>query len=294
VRVAFFGLPLGALLLAKDGHPIVYAGVLREKGLRRLMAFRAPGRVEIAPDLSDGSTVERLRASDPELIVTWFWPQRVPARVLRLAPCLGVHPSLLPRHRGPDPYFWAIDNGDSTTGVTAHLLGVEYDTGPILAQRALAIEPNWNAWQLARALDRPGLLLMREMVRAYGLCEPPTPRPQDESMATQAPQPVEGELAVRWSWTAERIERRVRAAAPWPGAWTEIGDQCVVLVRVRSTADAPRTLLPGEAAVRADGIAVVRAGEGAIELLEGRAEDDETPIAARDFAALVARARVDF
>ncbi len=85
----------------------------------------------------------------------------------------------------------------------------------------------------------------------------------------------------------------MRAAAPYPGAWTEIGDELVILTRVRPTTDHPRALEPGEAAVRRDGIAVVRAAATrALELLAGRAEDDETPLAARDLAAIVAGARV--
>jgi methionyl-tRNA formyltransferase len=203
---------------------------------------------------------------------------------------VGVHPSLLPRHRGPDPYFWAIDSGDETTGVTAHLLDEEYDTGPILGQRALAIAPGWNSWQLARALDRPSLRLLRDTVRAFGEGRPPAARAQDDALATPAPEPGDDELAIRWSWTAERIERRVRAAAPSPGAWTEIGGHVVTLLRARATDDFPRALEPREAAVRADDVAVVRAGAGAVELLEGRDEDGPL-MGARDLAELVRRVR---
>jgi methionyl-tRNA formyltransferase len=202
-----------------------------------------------------------------------------------------VHPSLLPRHRGPDPYFWAIDAGDETTGVTAHRLDVAYDTGPILAQRTLRIDPRWDAWKLARALDRPSLALLREVVGAYAAGRPPTAVTQDEAGATAAPRPSEEDLAVQWSWPAAHIERRVRAAAPWPGVWTEIGEEIVVLVRARATQDFPRALTPGEAAVRADGVAVVRAGEDAVELLEGRSDEDDGPLDADDFARIVVRAR---
>jgi methionyl-tRNA formyltransferase len=211
--------------------------------------------------------------------------------VLALAPAVGVHPSLLPRHRGPDPYFAAIDAGDEVTGVTAHRLDEEYDTGPTLGQRLLRIDPGWNAWNLARALDRPSLALLREVVRACADGHPPPPVPQDEARATLAPQPGGEELAIVWSWSAERIVRRVRAAAPWPGAWTEIGDTLVFVVRARVTRDFPRALEAGEAAVRRDGVAVVRTGDDAIELLEGRAEDDVTPLAVHDLARVVERAR---
>jgi methionyl-tRNA formyltransferase len=291
-KIAFFGLPLAALLLAKDGHDIVWAGICRRDapGTRRLARCVGRERVHVLPGAADDRALARLGDAPPDLIVSWFWTRRIPRDLLRLAPAFGVHPSLLPRHRGADPYFWAIDSGDDTTGVTAHLLDDEYDTGPILGQRALRIDPSWDAGRLAHALDGPSLALMREVARAFAEGRPPVARPQDDGAATVAPEPADEDLAIRWSWPAWRIERRVRAAAPWPGAWTEIGDQLVELVRVRSTGDFPRALLAGEAAVRADGVAVVRAGDDALELLAGRADADR-PLSAGDLADLVERAR---
>jgi len=291
MRIAFFGLPLAAVLLAYDGHEIAYAAASRRApGLRRLQEHIARGKSVVRPDASSDETFARVRDARPELLVSWFWTTKIPARVFRLAPSIGVHPSLLPRHRGPDPYFWAIDAGDETTGVTAHLLEETYDAGAILAQRPLRIDPQWDAWRLARALDRPSLALLREIVRAFERGAPPPAVQQDEQAATTAPEPTEDELAVRWSWPAARIERRVRAAAPWPGAWTEIGDRQVTLLRVRAVVEFPRALAPGEATVRADGIAVVRAGDDAVELLQGRGESEEI-LSAQAIAALVAAAR---
>ncbi len=289
MRIAFFGLPLAGVLLAHDGHEVAYAGVLPEKGLRRLRKHARD--VQTMPNLTADATVRRIRAARPELLVSWFWVKPVPPEVLEIAPAVGVHPSLLPRHRGPDPYFWAIDAGDEVTGVTAHRLDVTYDTGAILAKRELRIDPSWDAWKLARALDRPSLSLLREVVKAYAAGSPPPEHPQDEEGATQAPAPLEEDLALVWTWPAARLERRIRAAGPWPGAWTEIGDELVVVTRARVTSDFPRALEPGEAAVRADGVAVVRAADGALELLAGRAEDDETPLDRQALADVVGRAR---
>jgi methionyl-tRNA formyltransferase len=292
LRIAFFGLPLAAWLLARDGHDVAWAAVCRRGalGTRRLTRRLGPERVALVPDLATDDVFLRVRDGRPDLLVSWFWTKKIPSRLLALAPGVGVHPSLLPRHRGPDPTFWAIDSGDETTGVTAHRLDEEYDTGAILAQAPLRIEPPWNAWQLARALDRPSLRLLRQVVGAHAEGRAPAPRPQDERLATLAPEPSDEELAIRWTWPAARIERRVRAAAPWPGAWTEIGDELVTLVRVRPTSDFPRALAPAEAAVRKDGVAVVRAGDDALELLDGRGEDDQ-PLSAKELAGIVTRSR---
>jgi len=281
LRLLYFGMPLGALLLAGDGHEIVYAGISRDDapGLRRLRR-QLGDRVRMRPDPSSPEAVARLAALEPDLVVSWFWTKRLPREVLALGRrgAIGVHPSLLPRHRGADPFFWAIDSGDAETGVTAHLLDERYDTGDILATRTLSIDPSWDAWTLAKKLDRPSLALLREVVAAYARGEPPKPRPQDERAATQAPAPTEDMLEIRWSEPAETIARRIRASAPWPGAFTEIGGETVVILRARPTRDFPRALEPGEAVVRADGTGVVRTGDAALELLAGRREEGDVEL----------------
>lgn len=277
MRIAFVGLPLAALLLAEDGHEVVWAGICRRGaiGTRRLTRRLGAERVAVVPDLA--ACVPAIRASAPDLLVSWFWTKKVPRAVRALAPlgAFGVHPSLLPRHRGPDPTFWAIDAGDAETGVTAHELDDAYDTGAILGQRRLAIDPSWTGWRLAKRLDRPSLALLRATAAAFARGAPPVRRPQDEALATEAPIPDDELLDLRWSDPASAIERRVRAASPWPGAFTELAGEIVTLTRVRATEDVPRALAVGEAFVRADGIAVVRAGEGGVELLAGRVDDDE-------------------
>jgi methionyl-tRNA formyltransferase len=294
LKLAFFGLPLGALLLHADGHTIVYAGICRDHalGTRRLARLLGNERVFVKPAVNEASTIARVRDASPDLVVSWFWTTRLPSALRALSPLgtVGVHPSLLPRHRGPDPYFWAIDAGDDVTGVTAHELAEEYDTGRILGQRTLAIDPAWNAWTLAKKLDRPSLTLLREVVRAYAEGKPPPPVVQDERAVTLAPEPNDDLLEIRWSASAAAIERRVRAAAPWPGAFTEIAGETVIITRARTTKDFPRALTPGEAAVRADGVAVVRSGDDALELLGGRSEGD-AELGASDLAAFVVRAR---
>lgn len=234
--------------------------------------------------------VERVRALSVNLVVSWFWTQRLPMELVEAAPLggIGVHPSLLPRHRGADPYFAAIDAGDEETGVTAHRIAADYDTGAILGQRALRIDPEWNAWQLARALDRPSLSLLRETVARYARGEAVPELPQEESLATRADAPTDEDCALRWAWPTARVLRRIRALSPLPGAFTEIDDSLVVVTRAHAASDFPRVLEPGEAAVVGDH-AVVRTRDGAIALLEGSIDD--VPADAAALSELIARAR---
>lgn len=290
MRIVFLGLPLAANLLLQDGHTLELAALSRRGavGTRRLRRRLGTERVLVAPDLAAPEMLARIRACAPDLLVSWFWTKRVPRAILDVARLgsVGVHPSLLPRHRGPDPYFWAIDAGDAVTGVTAHRLEDDYDTGAIFGQRTLAIDPRWNAWTLARKLDRPSLALLRETVARFAREGPPPSTPQDDARATDAPEPGEDELELHWDAPTERIVRRVRAASPFPGMITEIGDFPLFVTRVEATDRVPKALLPGEAAV-IDGYAVVRTSDGAVRLLAAES-DDEGALDAEALAGLVA------
>lgn len=292
LRIVFFGLPLAALLLDRDGHDVTLAAVCRPDalGLRRLRRVLGMERVLVRPSVSDEGLAERLEALRPDLLVSWFWTTRLPMRLVRAARLggLGVHPSLLPRHRGPDPTYWAIDSGDAETGVTAHRLERDYDTGPILAQERLAIAPAWNAWQLAKALDRPSLRVLRATVGRFARGEDVAAFRQDPALATSAPFPDDEAAAILWSWPTDRVLRHVRALAPAPGAWTELGGRVLVVTRAAAVASFPRGLEPGEGLALA-GRAIVGTADGAVALLEG--ELDGEPADAAALARIVAPRR---
>lgn len=268
MRILFLGLPLAALLLERDGHEIVLAAVCRRDalGLRRLRRVLGPERVVVKPKL-DAGFVERARALEPELVVSWFWTNRIPIELVRVAPFggFGVHPSLLPRHRGPDPTAWAILAGDSETGVTAHRLAEHYDTGAMLDVERLAIDPAWSAWELARALDRPSLAVLRRVTRAFAEGRPPEETEQDPAQATEAPMLDEADQELRFDASTAQLLRRVRALAPAPGAYFQLGPDAVTVLRAQACAPPAALERPGQIAVHG-GRVIVRTLDGAIQL----------------------------
>jgi len=262
VRFLYLGLPLGALCLAARGHRPLVVGSwhLDAPGHRRLRRRLAPAGTLLLgrPDLDDPATVALLAATRPEALLSWYWPRRIPEAVLALAPrgAFGVHPSLLPRWRGPDPTFHAIRAGDGETGATLHRLDAGYDTGPIVAQRRLRIRPEWTSWDLERALDRPSLALLTEAADQLAAGERLPGRPQGAAQVSWAPQPEPEELAIDWRRPAAEVLRLIRAAAPEPGATALLGETLVVVAAAsRHRGPAPVGLRPGEAFItdRADG-----------------------------------------
>jgi methionyl-tRNA formyltransferase len=218
-----------------------------------------------------------LARSRPDLIVSWFWTRLLPAAWLSAAAQggIGVHPSLLPRHRGPNPYFWSIDSGDREAGVTLHTLAPEYDTGAILLQRAIPVGER-NSWQLARALDRPSLVLLREGVGRFARTQPPMPIEQDEQAATWAPEPTGRELGVDWTWPTVRVLRRIRAISPVPGLAVEVGGLRFFVTHAKPASDFVRALEPGEAAITGEPRALtIRTGDGAIAVERALLDDSD-------------------
>lgn len=279
LRILYFGLPGGALALAEDGLPPVAAvvGPLDLPGRRRLRRTLSGSLLLGMPKLNEGMQddapmLELLRSVRPDAILSFFWPQRIPSEVLRLAPrgAFGTHPSLLPRWRGPDPYYWALRSGDTHTGVTLHRLQSTYDTGAIVDQRSIAIHPSDDAWSLAKRLDRPALALLRQCARDLAAGHALEGEAQDEAQATPAPAPSEEDLSVDWQDSAEATLRRIRAAGKHLGATANLAGQTVEIAQARlHEGDVPLGLRPAEAFRTQQGWAV-RCGEGAVLLVQVR------------------------
>jgi methionyl-tRNA formyltransferase len=304
VRLAFFGLPIAALALARDGHELGIAVLspVEHPGRRRLGRLVPPDRLVDA--LSSPTGFERrvedvLVASRPDLLVSWYWTRLLPSRWLGLPAlgAIGVHPSLLPHLRGPNPFFWSIDSGDHWTGVTVHRLTAEYDRGDILLQQRLEVGSR-DAWQLARALDRPSLSLLRLAVSRLARGDELPGLPQAEADATWAPEPSGDALRVDWNWSTERILRRIRALAPVPGLALEVAGLRFFITRAEPVPNVPLAMVPGEAALLGDPPAVlaVRTRDGAIGVHRavaglGAELEPGQPIEAEELALLVARRR---
>lgn len=296
LSIAYFGLPLAALLLDADGHDLRCAVLspVEHPGRRRLLRRLGPDRIVDALELGDDyeAVVDAVLArTQADLLVSWFWTRRLPARWLSRfgAGAIGAHPSLLPRHRGPNPYFWAIDSGDLETGVCVFRLTAEYDAGEVLDRATLPIGTR-NAWQLARALDRPSLRLLRRTTTAFASGRPPVGAPQDDRFATWAPEPEGAALRVDWSWPTARIMRRIRALSPVPGLALSVRGVRFFVTEAEPLRDCPLALRPGEAAVLGDRL-VIRTGDSAIAVSRGvlNAEDEDSDATAELSAEELAR-----
>lgn len=165
--------------------------------------------------------IERLRYLNPDIIVVAAYGRILPVEVLDLPKygCLNVHPSLLPRHRGPSPIPAAIMEGDEVTGTTIMLLDAGLDTGPILGQRELPISAQDTAGSLSDKLAQISAELLLEILPLW-FERKIKPQPQNEIRATYTKRINKEDGEIDWHLSALAIWRRVRAFYPVPGCFT--------------------------------------------------------------------------
>jgi methionyl-tRNA formyltransferase len=225
-----------------------------------------PEKIKNNPELRS-----RLEAIQPDAIIVVAYGRIIPDWMLQLPRWgnLNLHASLLPKYRGAAPIQWAVANGETETGATTMRLDQGLDTGDILLQRTLAIEPDQTAEQLFRVLAESGASLMLDTLRGL---EAGTihPVPQDDAGASLAPILQREDALVDFARSAREIYNRWRGFQPWPGAYTFFRGKKLTLHRVlpAGAADIPA----GELIVDGDRL-FVAAGLGTrLELLEVQVE----------------------
>lgn len=219
-----------------------------------------------------------LAALAPDVGVVASYAQLLPRRVLQAARAgwLNVHPSLLPRWRGPSPVAGALLAGDAETGVTIIKLVRAMDAGPIVDQTRDVIRPDDTTATLTARLGELGAERLAAVLDPW-VAGAITPTPQDEQAATYTPLLSRADGELNWGQPAAALERRVRAFTPWPGTFTRWDGRRLSILGAHAEpgpADAP----PGQAlglAQSAAGPALrIACGNGVLAItrlqLEGR------------------------
>jgi methionyl-tRNA formyltransferase len=234
------------------------------------VASRLRAELVETADVNSEETLAALRALDPELVFVVGWSQLVRDPFIALARegVLGMHPTLLPRHRGRAPIPWAILSGLARTGVTLfEIVDATADSGAIVGQVAVDIGPDETATTLFDRLGRAHVELVREYVPQ--LLAGTAPRvPQDPRRASSWAKRVPADGIIDWETRAPYLYDWVRAQTrPYPGAFTYLGEEKVVVWSARPVeldAPAPAGTIVDQ---RAEG-PVVACGEGGLVLEE--------------------------
>ncbi|MFH0881676.1 MAG: methionyl-tRNA formyltransferase [bacterium] len=136
---------------------------------------------------------------------------------------LNIHPSLLPKYRGPAPIQWALINGETETGVSIIRITETVDAGGVVLQARVTVDPDENAGQLAERLAPLGGEMVLEALAGLE-AGTLTPLAQNESEVSRAPKLTKEDGFIDWNQTARAVHNRIRGVTPWPGAYTYLPD----------------------------------------------------------------------
>ncbi|CAM4097869.1 methionyl-tRNA formyltransferase [Corallococcus exiguus] len=242
----------------------VTAPPVKERALEKGIPVLQPQKLRTPP------FSEELRQYAPDVCVVTAYGKILPKDLLALPVkgCVNVHASLLPRFRGAAPIQWAIEHGDSETGVSLMVMDEGLDTGPVLAMKRLPIAPDETSATLHAKLSALGGDILRESLPRY-LRGELTPQPQPSEGMVLAPIIDKENGKLDFAKSAVELDRRLRAFTPWPGAYTLLGGKVFKVHRMRPAEGkgAPGTVL----SAGPEGIEVA-CGEGSLVLLEVQPE----------------------
>ena len=228
-----------------------------------------------ASDPNHPSARSALKRMQPDLLLFACLPRTV-TRATRETASLGalnLHPSALPRFRGPNPLFWQLRAGIRRAAATVHVATDAVDAGPILAQPWLDVRPGVNVEVLTSLLVRLGIQalvkLLPSIERHIG-----DATPQDESAATRQRFPRPEDFRIDTTWTAERAFRFVEGTRGPATRFTIVTDTGEIDIE-RAVGYEPETRA-GSTIDRFDGIVAIRFARGTLRVVPARSGQSST------------------
>ena len=225
--------------------------------------------------------LRELRALSPDVIVVVAYGQKLSNDILSLPRwyCVNIHPSLLPRFRGPAPVARAILRGESTGGVCVVKVIEKMDAGPVLGVVRVPIPPDVTTSEFEAQLARIGADLLVEVLDNIAR-QTVVELPQEEREATYAPKFEKNDGRIDWRKPAPRVKDFIRALQPFPGAFTFHNRGRLAVWKVEAVRGPRSNQRPGTiTAVEKDRVRVA-CGEGEVALIEVQPENKKRMTAA--------------
>jgi folate-dependent phosphoribosylglycinamide formyltransferase PurN len=151
------------------------------RDMRRLCGVPVIG----STDVNEPDTIRQIAAWQPDLVISVYLNQLMKKELINLPAygILNIHPALLPRNRGLFPYFWVLANGETETGVTVHWVDEKFDTGHLLLQEKITVQPGDTITSLSYKSSVLGADMLVRAINLIAAGNPPR-IPQDHSQAS--------------------------------------------------------------------------------------------------------------
>jgi len=253
MRIVFMGTPEFAVasldILIKNNYNVVGVVTVPDKPAGRGQQIQQSAIKKYAVEhklnllqpekLKDENFIAELKSlkADVQFVVAF----RMLPEVVWHMPKMGtynLHASLLPKYRGAAPINWAIINGEKESGVTTFKLKHQIDTGNILFQEKVKIEPTTTAGELHDKLMLVGaeliLKTVSEIERSFVSGKELDFLPQDDQLACHAPKIFKEDCQIDWTKPGNEINNFIRGLSPYPTAFTQLknGEDPIQLVKI--------------------------------------------------------------
>lgn len=176
-------------------------------------------------DLKNTNDLQTIQDTSAPLAVLASYGEILPQNVIDSFSLgiLNIHPSLLPKYKGPSPIQTTILSGDTKTGVTIIQLDDQVDHGPIIAQKEIPLNGSETTQHLKKQLFALGALLVKEILEKIEAGQMPPARTQEHGLETFTEKITreDGFVDVEQPPNPIEIDRMIRAYYPWPGTWTQ-------------------------------------------------------------------------
>lgn len=171
--------------------------------------------------LKDEEFLKKFKHLKPDLGIVAAYGRIIPSNYLGVPKYgfLNIHPSLLPKYRGPSPVQSSIMNGDMETGVSIILIDEQIDHGGVLANIKYQIPNSRFFPEINREIWEIGAKFLIQILPEW-IAGRITPIPQNDNKSTYCKLLTRHDGKIDWSKTAEEIYNQIRALNPEPGTWT--------------------------------------------------------------------------
>ncbi|MEM7816791.1 MAG: methionyl-tRNA formyltransferase [Candidatus Aenigmatarchaeota archaeon] len=214
-----------------------------------------------------------LKEKDVEFFIVVDYGKILPLFILKIPKIfpLALHPSLLPRYRGPAPINWVLINGENTTGITIFRINEKIDSGEIISQREISITNLDNNISLYYKLAKEGANLLKETLKKIveGNFEL---KPQDENLASFAPKLTKNDGRIFWEKSALSIKNLIRGTLGWPSAYTYYKGKLLKILDVDISQEKIEAIPSTIVKIDKEGI-YVATGEGILKIKKVQPQD---------------------
>lgn len=221
----------------------------------------------------DEGAVSELAKFSADLFIVASYGRILSQRVLSLPPrgTLNLHPSALPRHRGPSPIASTILAGNEATAVSVMEMVFKLDAGPVIAEREVPVDPKDTTATLTARLADENARLLLECLPGW-LEGRLKATPQDESRATYTNLLTKEMGRIVWSKPAELLEREIRAFVPWPVSFSSWSGGVIRMYEADVQGDSTAAVMPGQVLGTEPNGIIVKTGKGNLVLREVQGE----------------------